>query len=79
LYDITHSLRKPLAVCSNDAKSCYDGIVHSVASLALQWVRMPIKLVVSMLYTIQNLAYIVHMIFGNLQSSINSLGLAKPF
>jgi hypothetical protein len=31
-FDLTRQLKRPLAMCSNDAKSCYDRIVHSVAS-----------------------------------------------
>ena len=33
-YDIIRQKKRPGALCSNDAKSCYDRIVHSVASLA---------------------------------------------
>ena len=35
LFDLAHLLRRPLGVCSTDAKSCYDRILHSFASLAL--------------------------------------------
>ena len=31
-FDLTRQLKRPLAMCSNDAKSCYDRIVHSAAS-----------------------------------------------
>jgi hypothetical protein len=34
-YDLIHQRRIPAAMCSNDAKLCYDRIVHSVAKLAL--------------------------------------------
>jgi hypothetical protein len=34
-YDLIRQRRIPAAMCSNDAKSCYDRIVHSMAKLAL--------------------------------------------
>ncbi len=34
-FDLARQLKRPLAMCSNDAKSCYARIVHSVASLCL--------------------------------------------
>lgn len=33
-YDIARQFRSPAALCSNDAKSCYDRIIHSIAILA---------------------------------------------
>jgi hypothetical protein len=35
-FDLARQLKRPLAMCSNDAKSCYDRIVHSVASLCMR-------------------------------------------
>jgi hypothetical protein len=35
-FDIMRQLRTHGALCSNDAKSCYDRILHSIASLAYQ-------------------------------------------
>ena len=34
-YDVLRQTKTAGALCSNDAKSCYDRIVHSVASLCL--------------------------------------------
>jgi hypothetical protein len=34
-YDILQQTKSAGAVCSNDAKSCYDCILHSAASLCL--------------------------------------------
>jgi hypothetical protein len=38
-FDIWHQLRQRGALCSNDAKACYDRIVHKCASLCLQRVK----------------------------------------
>jgi hypothetical protein len=49
-FDILHQLRSPGALCSNDAKSCYDLIGHTTASIAMQ--RMGVlKAVVDFLFT----------------------------
>jgi hypothetical protein len=42
-YDIIRQKKRPSAVCLNDAKSCYDRIVHSVASMAMQRVGAPVE------------------------------------
>ena len=34
--DLSRQSRAPLALCCNDAVSCYDRIIHSVASLCMQ-------------------------------------------
>ena len=43
LYDLSHMQRRPMILCSNDAKSCYDRIVHSIAILAMRRMGMPIQ------------------------------------
>ena len=41
IYDMIHLQRQPPTLCSNDAKSCYDCIVHSVVSMAMQQMGTP--------------------------------------
>ena len=41
-YDALRMSRTNGYLCSNDAKACYDRILHSVASLAMQRIGMPI-------------------------------------
>jgi hypothetical protein len=36
IYDLAQLQRRPMALCSNDAKSCYDRMVYLIASIALQ-------------------------------------------
>jgi hypothetical protein len=40
-FDLSWVLHKPMALCSNDAKSCYDRVVCLVASLCLQRIGCP--------------------------------------
>ena len=78
LYDIIHMQRRPAVLCSNDAKSCYNRIVHSIASLALQRLGMPPGPVTCMLVTIQDFEHHVRTTFGDSESVlVNSDG--TPF
>jgi len=49
-FDVLRQLRRSSAVCSNDAKSCYDLIGHTPASISMQRVGVP-KNVVKCLFT----------------------------
>ena len=65
--------RRPLILCSNDAKFFCDRIVHSVASIALQSMGMPKESLCSMFETIQQMEHLVRTSFGTLlcQSTAN--------
>ena len=52
-FDISRQRKQPLALCSNDAASCYDRIVHSVASIAMQSTVTPKEPLICMFTTIQ--------------------------
>ena len=41
LYGVIHLQYQPDIFYSNGAKSCYDGIVHSVTSMGIQQLGMP--------------------------------------
>jgi hypothetical protein len=47
-FDIMRQVRSNGALCLNDEKSCYDRILHSVASLAYQRLGIPLPPVQSM-------------------------------
>jgi hypothetical protein len=64
-YNIIGQNKRPVAVCLNDAKSCYDRIVHSVASLAMQRLGTPIEPIVCMFTTIQNLQHRIRTVSGD--------------
>ena len=64
-YDIIRQKKRPGALCSNDAKSCYDRIVHSVASLAMQRVGAPVEPIICMFTSIQNLQHRIRTVFGD--------------
>jgi hypothetical protein len=62
--DLLRQLRQAGALCSNDAKSCYDRIVHAIASLALRRTGMPSEPVRSMFLTLQKAAHRVTTAYG---------------
>jgi hypothetical protein len=63
-FDIWRQLRQRGALCSNDAKSCYNRIAHNCASLCLQRVGTPAPPIISMFETIQKLKHYVHTVYG---------------
>jgi hypothetical protein len=64
-FDLIRQYKAPAALCSNDAKSCYDRIIHSVASLCFQHQGVPEPPLVCMLTTLQNMEHTVRMAYGD--------------
>ena len=65
IYDISRQMKQAMAVCSNDARSCYDRIVHVAAFLASRRLGIPKPMLISMLHTIQMMEHSVRTSFGN--------------
>ena len=64
-YDIARQSRQPIALCSNDAKSCYDRIVHGAAGLAMQRCGVPTPFVEASLRPIQQLRHYIRTTYGD--------------
>ena len=64
-YDIFWLQRWNGAVCSNDAKSCYDRIIHAIALLAFQRAGTSQKAIVCLFSTIQRLRRHARTIYRN--------------
>ena len=79
MYDIIRQKKHPGAWCSNDAKSCYDRIVHSVASLAMQRVGAPVEPIICMFTTIQNLQHWIRTVYGDSEINFSGALYAVPF
>jgi Reverse transcriptase (RNA-dependent DNA polymerase) len=67
-FDLIRQERRPAVLCSNDAKGCYDRIVHSVASLCMQRLGMPIQPIVSMFTTLQQMRHHIRTAYGDSES-----------
>jgi Reverse transcriptase (RNA-dependent DNA polymerase) len=67
-FDLIRQEKRPAVLCSNDAKGCYDRIVHSVASLCMQQLGMPIQPIVSMFSTLQQMRHHIRTAYGDSES-----------
>ena len=63
-YDSLRMSRTNGFLSSNDAKSCYDRILHSVASLAMQRVGMPLGPIQCMLKSLQGMQHFIRTAYG---------------
>ena len=70
--DLLYMRRQSGALCSNDAKSCYDRIVHSFASIAMRRLGAHPQAVRSMLQTIQEAKHHIITAFGPSTSHFGS-------
>ena len=77
-YDILQQMRQTGAMCSNDAKSCYDRVVHSIASLQTT-IGVPSPPVISMLKTIQTMKYHILTNYGDSTFYMDSDHALCPF
>jgi hypothetical protein len=68
-YDQLRQLKWPGVLCSNYLKSCYDRIVHYIASLCLQRQGLQESEVVCMFSTLQNLEHQICTAYGDSSES----------
>jgi hypothetical protein len=64
-FDLMRQKRLPGGLCVNDAKSCYDRIVHCVAMLAMRRLGVPEAPIRSMFEAIQRMRHHVRTAFGD--------------
>ena len=62
--DLLRLRRQAGALCSNDAKSCYDRVVHSIASLSMRRLGAPSSAIQSLLTTLQLAKHKIRTAFG---------------
>jgi len=77
-YDYIRVMHIPAALCSNDAKSCYDHIILLVAALCLCCLGAPVKAMASMTSTLAQLRYHVCSAFGNLEQTQGQANWMDP-
>ena len=71
MFDILRQLKRAGGICSCDLHSCYDRVVHSFASVAMQRAGAPLAAIESMFTTIQKLKHVVRTCHGD---SVQSFG-----
>jgi hypothetical protein len=67
------------AMCSNDAKSCYDRIVHAIASILIKHQNIPASACICVFTTLQNLHHTVRTIYGDSKSGYGETLWAVPY
>ena len=77
-FDILRQQRLNGAICSNDAASCYDRIVHSVAILAMRSQGITKEAMVAMFSTLQQMEHRVRTAYGVSEQSYNGAGQSLP-
>jgi hypothetical protein len=78
-FDFIRQVRMDTAMCSNDAKSCYDSIVYSIASIIMQHQNVPASACICVFTTLQNLYHTVRTIYGDFKSSYGGTLWAVPY
>jgi hypothetical protein len=76
--DIFRQAKRTGAVCSNDAKACYDLIGHTPASICMQWQGAPKTAVKCIFTTLQEAIHRVRTAFGDSDLSYGGSGWIKP-
>ena len=77
--DISWQLKLAFGLCTNDAKSCYDHIVHAFTRIAMEQVRMHVEPLICMFMTLQNLEHTVCMVYGDSDISFSGKLWVVPF
>jgi len=65
MFDILPQTKRAGAICSNDAKSCYDLIGHTQEALSMQRVGVPKNIVQGLFTTLQEAVHRVRTGFGD--------------
>jgi hypothetical protein len=75
-FDILRQLKRAGAICSNDAKSCYDLIGHTQASLSMQQLGVPRSIINCLFTTLQEAIHKVQTGFGDSKAHLWRIGVA---
>ena len=78
-YDIIRQHCLPAMLCSNDAKSCYDRILHSIASIAYRRLGVESPPVQCMLESIQNMKFHIQTSHGLSTIMLSNKNTLIPF
>jgi hypothetical protein len=77
-FDILCQLKRPGTICSNNAKSCYDLIGHTQASIAMQRMGVPRAFVDCLFTTLQEGIHSVRPAYGDSKKTYGGKALGIP-
>jgi hypothetical protein len=78
-FDLFRLYRSPGALCSNDAKSCYDRILHAIAALSMKRLGIPAPPIECMLTCIQQMDHYIRTTHGDSDFAYSSKYTRVPF
>ena len=65
VLDIIRQMKVPAVLCSNDAKSCYDCIVHPIIMMSLRRLGVPKSVIISLIDTFQSMEHHLRTSYGD--------------
>jgi hypothetical protein len=78
-FDLIRQARMDADMCSNDAKSCFDRIVHSIASIFIQQENVPASACICVFTALHNLHHTVRTIYGDSESGYGGTLWTVPY
>jgi hypothetical protein len=78
-FDLIRKARMDADMCSNDAKSCYDRIVHAIASILMQHHNVPASACICVFPMLHKLHHTVREIYGDSKSGYGGTLWAVPY
>jgi hypothetical protein len=75
--DIARQEHRSMALCSNDAKSCYNGILHAIATFCMRCVGVPKKVCLMMFGTLAKVKHYIRTTYGDSTTSCSCIEI--PF
>ena len=78
-YDILRQMKQSGALCSNDTKSCYNRVVHSIACMAYRQLGILAPPVISILTTIQKMKHNIRTNYGDSTFYMDNYHALRPF
>jgi hypothetical protein len=78
-FELIRQARMDAAMCSNDDKSCYDMIVHSIVSILMQHYNVPASACICVFTMMQNLYHTVSTIYGDSKSGYGGTLWSVPY
>ena len=64
IFDVARQTKKPMVLVANDAKSCYDRILHVMVMLCARRTGLDLEPIMAMIDTIQLMAHQIHTAYG---------------
>jgi hypothetical protein len=78
-FDLILQGKVDAAMCFNDVKSCYDRIVHAIASILMQQQNVPESACIIVFPKLQNMYHTVRTIYGDSKSGYGGTLWAVPY